>query len=579
MTFLSGFAEGFIAERDKVRNRKNELDDQSFQYRMKFLTDQREKRDSKKLKETELAKKAQYLAQKMGDPNFAKTAYNEMVLGNISETELEDRILKGYYKKNDKYVTPTTTMKVPVGVTMDAAESDPYNAFPKNEAVDARIDAIDPTLRQPITAENNNSMFSDSDANNNEYVYKPSNEFDAGSLPDVQLEILKAEEANDPKRLREAQQKMKAHQIVMTMQENAKARATGANINTYVILDENGRAVSTFAGEQDGENLWNKTTNQIVPISQRAKLVMTNENALKEWAALDKNFGTKSADLRQATASYTASLETTQKIVNLLGKNQNVATMTGSVARVAADLEGEAKAAYELFQQQKSDLQAKVDNGVVPTEQEVAGLNKTIEDLLQKTETPDGLLGKQVHSLGRDAAQYDALMTALVYQMASSNGLTMAKASDFDVKQFKKMVGADRVNPSDIFAAMKNMHQSVVTKLDSERTMFNKQPSITNFKTRWGFDPNVEVPRVEQLLKEQGKEGLIETFRQMNGDAQWERLNAVKQAQEQEAIVDGNGEQIPSDDIDILEANPSEEYRKFFNETYGPGAASRVLGD
>jgi hypothetical protein len=40
----------------------------------------------------------------------------------------------------------------------------------------------------------------------------------------------------------------------------------------------------------------------------------------------------------------------------------------------------------------------------------------------------------------------------------------------------------------------------------------------------------------------------------------------------------GGGKAPPPYDVDILKKSPTPRYRKHFDETYGPGAAARVLG-
>lgn len=579
--FLSGFAEGYLTERKRRTEREQDLEDQSFQYRMKYLTDQREKRDAKKLKEVELSKKAKSLAEMAGDPDFASTAYKELS-NDVSYETLQKRIQDGMYQKNPNYVAPTKTVKVPEAVSME-----PYDSqFPANEKINKRIDAIDPTLRIPKVEDNNYTTIAQDDGN--PYLFKPK-EQKIGDYDQAQYELLKAKESNDPAAMREAETKLKAHEIALTREAAIKARAEGKSAKIYIMKDKNGRMTSTFTGEIRDGNLWNTSvptvdgygnTGKIVSAEDMNSIQEVSPEAFEAMEKLEYEFGKQSSDLREGMSNYVGVINTSQKMISLLNQSPEVTSITASGVELARDMTEEAKIAYQVVFGKENEIKEKFKSGDMNgLEKMITEYEQDVETLVQKSSKDGGIMGASNQRIASDKAIYDSLRNLLTFQMAAANGVSGAKMSDKDFDKFWDMVGGDKRDPNDVIRAIQNSSQVVLTTIDGHRQQINNHPAVKGFQVRYGFDPGVQVPRVEDLLIDMGREDLIPTFRELTGKAEMGKINAVVGAQNSAIDKTPEAGAIPSGDIDILKANPSDEYKKFFDEVYGPGAADRVLGE
>lgn len=562
--FLSGFAEGFVTERRRTIERQQDLDDQSFQYRMKYLTDQREKRDAKKVKETEWSRQAKDLAAQYGDPEAASSFYKELANGISYETQ-QKRIVEGSIQRNTNYVKPTQTVKVPSAVSMEPLDAQ----FPTNERVDKRIDSIDPTLRiaQPET---DNEFSTLADTPDSQFVYKPANQMEVGDLDQAQYELMIAEQNKDEPAKASARLKIRAIELAETRKAQIKARAEGKSSRTYVMRDpKTGKVMSTFTGEirEDG-NLWNTSnpqvdgngnTGSIVTAEQMGQVVEISENATKEWIDLEKNFGKKSADLHEGSANFVGAMNSSKKILEILDRNPTVVSRAADAVEFARDLQGDVRAAYEIIVGKQTEIKTAMDNGDTDTARTlIAQYAGDVNDLIERAEQNSGLLSADNQKLASDKAIYDSLKTLLTFQMASANGVSGAKMSDKDFMLFEQIIGGRKRNADDVRMAISNAGQIVMTTLDAHREQINRDPSVRGFKMRNGFDPGIEVPRVGDLLVEMGREDLADTLGLISGKQEIDKATAAASAQ-QSSQEQGLQPGTIEDGFEYLGGDPSDQ--------------------
>jgi uncharacterized protein YajQ (UPF0234 family) len=508
---------------------------------MKFLTDQREKRDAKKLKETELARQAKDVATQFGDPNAAGSFYKELTNGVSYET-LQKRIADGDIQKNPDYVAPARTVKMPSAVTMEPADSQ----FPVNEKVNSRIDAIDPTLRQSRVEEDNGFSTLATDDPNSAFIYKPNNQVELQPYEDVIYELELAKREKNPEAIRSAELKRKSHEIALTREAAIKAQQEGKNTKTFILKDKYGNVQSTFAGEkrEDG-NLYNIYTDEIVDVEDPKMLQQINPDSLEAWTKLSTEVGKESSDLKEGLSNYVSSIDTSKKMFEILGRSPEVTTYTASGVELARDLVGEAQTAYQVMFGKEQEIKSRIESrNVEGIEKLISEYEEDVQTFIQKSESEGGVMGASNQRIARDKAIYDSLRNALTFQMAAANGLSASKMTDADFKRFWDMIGGDKRDPNDVIRNVQNTSQMVLTKIDSQSRRFNKHPSITTFVTQWGFNPGVGLPRVEQMLIEDERPDLIDTFKMLRGDMEMRRLNAASAAQDQMPVE--SEQQVPS---------------------------------
>lgn len=488
MTFISGFAEGYINERNRRLEREAEKEDTQFKYGMDILMQNRERREKKRLEETELANKARSIAQNLGDPDFAATALSELRAGVDTET-LQKRYAERSYQKNPKYVKKETTYKVPQGV--DVREEQYDAGMNLSPAVQKRMDELDPTLRKGTIAADETYTTLDAESDSSPYIFKPQDVVDAGEYADAEYGLQLAIKSGDPAAIEAAKLKRDVHQSIETQKAVAKAKAEGKNVKSYVMLDENGQIASKFPGEMvpdaDGKMVLKNVGNNSMrdsngqPInldvlSANGKIVEFSEDDAKQLFDLQRNFGKAAGDFNTARDKFTGALTSIKTIDNILRQYPAVTTMSSNAAVFVKDLQDEAAGAYTLLANEQADIENSLDNpDATDVGAKIANYEKSLNEFSAKFMSQGNV------DLAMAKALYEGQRKLLSYQMAGANGISGAGLSKKDQENFYETTGGNKSAP-EVMNAIRQTSYGVFNVLKSARDTLNNNAEVKAFE-------------------------------------------------------------------------------------------------
>lgn len=546
MTFLSGFAEGFINERNKVRDRRNEVDDMQFQYRMKYLTDQREKRDKKKLEETKWAQEAKDLAAQFGNPDAAASFYKERANG-VEYTTLQKRIAEGAIQENSNWTAPTQKIKIPTGVSMT---EEPLDAqFPKNERVDKMIDQADPTLRKPVQSEQN-EFSTLIDEPNSQFIYKPKNEIEVGDYDDAVYQREVARKNGDIAGVEAADLKIRSHEMALTRKAFIEAREKDKGTKLYVVKDSKGKMLSSpFTGEERPDGFWNTSVptrdangnrGKIVNIEEGQELMEIRPDTFEVLEKLTNNFSKSAAKVNEGQSYAISALGSARGMIQILNETPEVTTDVAGAAEWARDLTAEVKTAYDLVANGEAEIDAAfAANDANAVQNLIHEQIKNVKDLEERAMSGTGLMGPRNQRIASNKAVYRSLARLYTYQIAAANGISAAKMSDKDFTIFSEISGGEKKNRDDVLRAIQNSYVGIMNNLDAMKSPINNSREIALFKEWYGLDPGLEIPRIGQQLMdmqfegeggEERRAGLLATLKEISGKQEMGKLRAVSDA-------------------------------------------------
>lgn len=603
-TFLSGFAQAFNSARARTEEQNADQENMIFKYKMDNLMQQKEKRNKKKLEESENAKKAQDLAGQLGDPDGASVMYKELSNGVSYET-LQKRVLEGSYQKNENWKTPIQTVKVPSAVTMTYdAEANPaapeqkglfaagkQRAYDRQmDSVNKRIDQIDPSLRTETIDDDGHTATVADDASS-KYVLKPKNEFKIGDYGDALWELNQAKSSGDPKRVREAEDKVAIHQRIMTEKAKSEAIAQGKNVSTYLSINPDGTIGAQLPGElrEDGK-LYN-VVDPMHPQEVSGAVMRMDDDSLKRLNQLNDDFKKGSKDYEAASQAFIGALSSSQQMAQILHDDPDAATMSSKGLGLIESLSGEAQAAYKALADMENNINARIDSGKTDgLEKDIADHAAAVEKFLER-----GVLSDKNQQRAVNAAKFRSLQMQTAYQIAQATS-TDGKVSNQDLANAKEIIGSSS-DVKQIIPTLNAQMQGAFLKLQSSQSQLNNNPSVADFENRHRtatgkkIDTGLRGKRIEQQIidmniPEEQKTALRQYLKQINagyvqGQAETQGSLAAQQQQDQQNAPQGvevNGLVIPTEAIDILKGRPDQRMKDFFDQQFGKGAADRVLG-
>ncbi|AXP07719.1 hypothetical protein SmphiM6_28 [Sinorhizobium phage phiM6] len=500
-TFLSGFAKGYINERERRLDEQNRKDEIKFKYKMDTLVSQRELRTKKKQEEEEAYNQAKALASQMGDPNAVGTFFNEIAIQKISPETLQKRIADGAYQKNENYTQPTQTIKVPVGVqNYDIPGTDGEDWA----GINADIDAIDPTLR---VGDDGSSSVRGDNVGNSYLVYKPKDEVKFAGFAEADYAYKVALDSGDPVAIRKTKLALDSHKDIETFKAQQKAKQEGKSGQVYGVVDAKGNLIGApFVGEVDTTegtmyNTSDPRGKTIVPIAQDQRVVAISEDQNKRRYEILQRKREDVEKYKASVGSYGAAINTQLQLEKLVQEHPNVTYAVTDLAVLAKSVQGNARAAMDLLVKQDAAVQAAFQSGD----------SDAIENAVSRFQTTmeDGILSQGVVDEAVAKARYNSLLTNAVYQFAAANGINGRDMSDKDVAAFKRMIsegGSDA-----ILQNLDSINQSVLLKIMSTEKGFGKDPALQALMGEIGVTgmDSISLPRVGDMLDEVNPSGTL----------------------------------------------------------------------
>jgi hypothetical protein len=538
MTFAEGFAQAYISADQKKQQREQDQEDTMFKYKMENLMSDKKLRVAKQTQEAQNAKKAQDLATQFGDTNSAPY-WNTQLNNGVEYDTIYKGIANGDYSPNKNYVKPTQTVQVPSAVSMTY---DTGMDGPQYNDVNKKIDAIDPTLRK----ENITPTVAD-DSSQNMVTYNPRSMKNLPDMASLYNNLAQAQASKDPSAIRKAQQEVNSAQsaAVWTARTNAQAQGkTGQQMG--VVLDDQGRITpgglvyaetrpDTETGGWKTYNVTDPTANngQGVPISGNFRII--DPTTMGRLNDVTDKFGQTSKEVKDASANYISALNSANIMTKIAREDPTAVTKwTGGTVEFLNNMKGEAGAAWNQLQMVEQRMNADKQQGKVESlEKDVSDHAAALSDFFNAT-----LTSPANEKTAINAALYRSARQSLVSNLSTANGLSASKTSDKDYEHLLEQVGGEDARWNTVAPAVQQALSNTLINLDARRESLNKDPSVSNFKQLYGFDPGLSVPRLQEMIAsgnmdDQSKAELIAYLKQIRQPIDYGQAQAGQQGAQQ----------------------------------------------
>jgi len=520
--FMKGFANGFVNERNRRLQDQKETDQMTLQYRLKDLSDQRDRARAQREKDAEVIKQAKSFAGVVQDPEIAPIAAKWFQGGGSWDgllKELEPG--GGLYKDNNKGVTVETnnpdrmktTTKVPAAVTATVPVVDVPAGFEKPvevaatqpvQEVDTTFSQADETIKKiaPHLLEKDKEPDLEQITENTSYKWRPRTVQEKfPSLAEAADNRLKAIESGDQAALAVADRQLKALSYAINLQRPEKE-----GMHRYAVLDNKNRFVRYITGtpevDPDGKRqVRDVDTGKYV----NGTVKYIDPEDYKQIGPVTEALAKKTTDIIVKRANFVTAADTGAKMIALSSKFDLAATRVGSMTAGVKSILEEAKAGLTLisgegeqFFESIEGRQKGLDDAVAKGDYE--SLKTQAADLRKSV---DKLMSQGIKDQAQAAVLYETYKTSLVYALAASKGETGNGLSQKDVENFRSQISG--TSPEVIEAQISAALSSNFRGLKAEANGINEEGAmgVKILQDKLGFDLGLGVKRMGKFIEEQ----------------------------------------------------------------------------
>mgnify|MGYP003562615704 FL=1 len=540
--FVKGFANGFVNERNRRLQEEKETNQMTLQYRLKDLSDQRDRARAQREKDAEIIKQAKNFGDLIGDPSIAPTAAKWFQGGGTQDGLLQEIQPGGsLYKKPQEGITverrnpeldtnkgikipPVVANTVPVAEvpadfqgaeftptpdqqkTIDLGKKNTTAWDPKtNEIpVDDAFSKADEKIRTfaPQLLEKQAEPDFEKITENSEWGWRPKTVKEKfPSLAEAADNRLKAIESGDQAALAVADRQLKALSYAINLQRPEKE-----GMHRYAVLDNKNRFVRYITGTPEIEPD-NKRQVRDVDTGKyvNGTVKYIDPEDYKQIGPVTEALAKKTTDIIVKRANFVTAADTGAKMIALSSKFDLAATRVGSMTAGVKSLLEEAKAGLTLisgegeqFFESIEGRQKSLDDAVAKGDYE--SLKTQAQDMRKAV---DKLMSQGIKDQAQAAVLYETYKTSLVYALAASKGETGNGLSQKDVENFRNQISG--TSPETIEAQISAALSSNFRGLKAEANGINSEGSmgVKILQDKLGFDLGLGVKRMGKFIEEQ----------------------------------------------------------------------------
>lgn len=593
MGFMAGFGPAFSRGLEAGVERRAQEKQDLFRFTMQDLINQRDKREEWKREDRKAAKKAESLLQMSGAPSEAIDTVYDWVKSGVDESTILKNLATGKFEIKEPVEGPQEAQEVdPVAQQMAATglasempqpaptapeqasnleggllsglfgrkKKDPRQGavskaagalgMPEDEAnrLLTGVDVPEPIQRSgratfiPGAPEREDDPFVD-------------------SMPQTELELSRAMESGDSKRIAEAKQRHDAALSAINVEAEAEARAKGIKIGGYpvVLTDGSPYAVKRVV-QRNPDGTVRLDDGQIVP-EQMTRPVQDDEIDL--MLKINTNMKADLEELRNRSENHKSAMRAYANMTDIVEKTDGAVLQDVSAGFFQGVENWIAEAA--TFGSEISKIAS--TGGELP-ENGLTDLLRAEKELISAPQ-----------SLGTQKGLFEINRAILAYHLAASKGQAGRSLSEAERKVFQE-IGSAGTSPDKFHQGMADVLLPATRDIDSMgEAIYSQNNDIKTFEKVYGGRPEQYV--YSPLEKEfdtssdpdiQKVWGIAKQFDRRTG-----RSVITPEMKAGEAITPPTSYPKPNAQaIELLRKNPS--LRNRFEEMFGPGSADAVLG-
>lgn len=561
MSFVKGFAEGFINERNRRLDEKKEIDQMTLRYRLEELSKQKSLRDAQKLKEEEQARLAKDFAASVNTPDFAPQALLELKAGMSVETLRERWDKKRYQRAKSDGITiktknpelaPDTSIPrreptlndipIPDGVipnTMgDRPLLGPEGDIPTKEQaaedlINNPLDKFPEKPEAPVVSEKPGTVVKSGDA-----VYettKPQEDAQEtvqdtpqkstaqseetasgwivldeevdekiGTIEQATFDLQNAEQAGNAFKVAQAKRRIEILKDVAMDEAMRESRAKGLDTKNYIIVNtQNNKEVNRvpLRTDDDGE-LINAHTGEKFLLGPNQRKVYIDEDTLKYYRGFKETFAKQKIIYDASAQSAAEAFEVGDRVIARLEKNGNefLGSDTSKALSIVQNISNEFSAALQAVQAQREnvDKAAKEGNQELYM-QEISLLEKASQELITKGDGIRGnVLSDRNQQLALDRVLHDNDMLLLAYKAAAANGQVGKDLTMKEVELHMNLVGGGVKDSKKIKGMVVSHLVTIKSRTDKKLKDLNR--AAEDLQSDLDFIPNITGERVGDKL-------------------------------------------------------------------------------
>lgn len=562
-SFVSGFAQGFLDQYNRRKDREADMEKIGLQYRLQNLQKEQDKWDEQQEKDKELSKEAKILAAQTGKPWMAQArlAYKNMSVQEILKM-YEDGHLQEVAPVSQTVNIPNPELAqnkraiqadVPAGVDPTLAQQpklrgetpDQYNAFKKNGVGPTRYETpnpVDDTTTNSTDPRPYPSTWSkdeqekmtkidkkiedmglgyllkkrekpeDVDTSNMNFRFVPAEK--QTNLPPLDAalyDLRQAVKAGDQEKINQKTEVLQAIQDKMDMEARAKARAEGKLVKTKAIYDKNGKFLNTVPVEYNEQGIpINTSTNKEFVLGEGQTSINVSEKAIENLPDVRKAFQKDSTDYFQAAENTMQALTIGRNMVDIQQRHRNdnlMTTTTGDFLQVVGGIDANLGAIGAALNNQSAALDAKLNDKNASDEDissQLASYANTFKEFERELSGKAGLLSDKNTQAVVDKTLYENYQKMLAYRIALAQGQTPGKMSNRDYQiALDNVRGGPNVQGSTAQQIIAQQLQLLIQSNDLRRGNLEAQIKPVINSELDGFDPGLVPKRLGQMITDE----------------------------------------------------------------------------
>lgn len=599
-SFASGFATGFINERNRRLDAQKETDQITLKARMDALAKESDRYYEKSKKEEEQNAQAKNLAEFYKDPKL-EVPIRKFLAGGRTADEFGKLYEDGQFEftqptgktvdiPNPDVAANKAKVVVPAGVDTTVPPVDEtlpmqpklrgeteasYNTFKTGQAPDTATTtngvydpAKDPAMQSGDSGDIARADKTIADAGLNDiYTKAPevktdtqlNDESDGSwriipkaketkfkSMAEEKYDYTKAVNAGDLKKAADQKYKIQLLQEDLNEQARQKAKEQGVDLQPYAIYNADGSyAYTAYAREGANGAPVNPSGDDPKPLALESgqKFQKIAPQVMEAIPKVRHEYAKDTGDYEYYSQSATQVIHYANKMTALNNQYKD-SSMTANVTGAGLDalykIDANIEALKGALDEQQLKLTAAVNSENPSLISQQMGVYESTLQALEKRAAAAApkILSDANAKKAMDRTLYENYKTLLAYKIASVNGQSAGKMSNKDFEIAKQLIDGNADTWDAANRILRNQTQNVIANNDLRRQSLDDRVSSAINTELGGFDPGLKPKMLTQIMPREDREYFMQVSKQ-TADAMNYTNDSLKAADFADQVTNG----------------------------------------